>query len=204
MKVSLNDASYPQLKEYCENHGLEVKVGHTATNLRAKIVTAYPGTQEIEVSEASDIASDVEVRRGANTVASSGINQGSRKVEAAVPSLPASHHRSDPTIEIFIPETKEPGGKREVEVPVNGLLFLVKRQMWVKVPYRVFVALNIAIETTYEDIPSQIPGMPPTRERYDTHSYPFNYRNGPSDEELAAWNERNSAPAGQQEVREAA
>lgn len=199
MKVSLNEATYPQLKEFCENNGLEVKLGHQASHLRSKIITAYPGTQEIEVSAESDVASEVEVRRGGTTVVS-----GPRKVEAGRPKLPPSHHKSDPTIEIMIPTTKEPGGKREVEVGVNGLLFLVRRDEWVKVPYRVYEVLNNAIETTYEDIPSQIPGMPPTRERYDVHSYPFNSRNGPSDEELAAWLDRMSASDGQTEVREAA
>ncbi len=199
MKVSLNEATYPQLKEFCEINGIEVKVGHQATHLRSKITTVYPGTQDIEVSEASDVASDVEIRRGAM-----GVSQSIRKVEPTRAKLPPSHHKSDPTIEVRIPATKEPGGKREVEVAVNGLLFLVRRDEWVKVPYRVFEALNNAVETTYEDIPSQVPGSPPIRERYETQAYPFNYRNGPSDEELAAWQERMSAQPGQQEVREAA
>jgi hypothetical protein len=202
MKVRLDEASFPQLKEYCETHGLEVKVGHSTHHLRAKITTAFPGTQEIEVSEEVSKAEEIIPTRGGSP--RMGVNMGSRRVEERRPDLPISHHKNDPTIEVFIPETKEPGGKREVEVAPNGLLFLVKRGQWVKVPYRVFEALNNAIETTYEDIPSQIPGMPPTRERYDTHAYPFNYRNGPSEEELAAWNASLSAKPGQKQIREAA
>jgi hypothetical protein len=62
----------------------------------------------------------------------------------------AAAHHNDPTIEIKVLLSEKAGGDRDVPVSVNGIQWLLKRDKWVKVPYRVFEALQHAEETKYE------------------------------------------------------
>lgn len=75
---------------------------------------------------------------------------------------------------------------RHKEIGVNGRFWLVKRGEPVEVPYRVYEALNNAVR---DNVTHTEDG---TVVRSRVHNTPFNVHRMPSQEEIAAWHERNS------------
>jgi hypothetical protein len=192
--VKFEDASHAELVYFAVTvKGIEIKPGTNATQIRSKIRTVDPEIAEFDVPD------DLEAAGAKSAEAAQSVEIGVRSGARQVPEpqrggpLPASSHKNDPTIDIYIPSTKDPGGEREVQVAVNGYLWLIKRDQWITVPYRVFRALENAVETTHEWDLGGGEGGTTTKTRRDTPSYPFNYRNGPSEAEIAAWHQRASS-----------
>ncbi len=72
-----------------------------------------------------------------------------------------------PKITIRIPEQDRPGGKRPVEVSVNGITMLIPRNQDCEIPYPYYEALKNAVQKTYtqnpdggDEISSESPNYP--------------------------------------------
>jgi hypothetical protein len=78
------------------------------------------------------------------------------------------------------------GGDRPVPVSVNGDQILIRRNEWVKIPYRFYLAMMNAVQTTYEPITNDV-GKMVDQKAIDQLAFPFNSRNGPSQAELDQW-----------------
>lgn len=176
----IETAKFIDLKAYAELHlGLEVPVGTSRQTLTQQIKEIEPDITEIpEAGDSPDTGpEDVKVS-GAGSVKIGG-NSGA----------PETHYSNDPVVMIRVASTREPGGNRAVFVGVNGDGFLIQRDRDVNVPYRVYEALEHALEERYEFIDGG-PGERPSLEPREAHSYAFNIRRMPSDEEVEAWRAR--------------
>lgn len=173
--VPLDDADYASLKAYAEVQlGIEVKRGMNSGAIRAKIktvdpdVTHIPGFAESEPAPSAPAAPT--------------------KAKAAGP-VPYDLHNPnlDPKVKLRIQKTAELFRAREVTVNVNDKVWRMKRGEIVEVPYRVYIALNNAIESRAVDTgePNKF-GMP----QYDyqqVHSYPFDVLEEPDPAEVERW-----------------
>lgn len=218
-RIPIEEASPPQLREFASNVlGIEgITQSHNSTQMRAKIETVEPGLKFIIVNDepppagpppaveaqppaaaptmplgeivgAVDLA---EQERRWNADPENRYPDGTRVPFSRRPLPPlhkASHHH-DPTIEINIPSTRERGGNRDVFVAVDGTPFLIQRDKWVKVPYRVFGALNDAVEKHLERRQDRTNEKAEIVER-ESLAYQFSSRNPPTEAEIADWHAR--------------
>jgi hypothetical protein len=84
----------------------------------------------------------------------------------------AAAHHNDPTIEVKVLLSDKAGGDRDVPVSVNGIQWLLQRDKWVKVPYRVFEALQHAEETKYELTNNDIGQMQSSERQVPSYAVP--------------------------------
>ena len=171
--IPLSEATFEQLKDAAERMGLEVKHGNNAAQIRYKLEAAVPGLEEITVDDDDDL-------RAARTSPGTDIS-------ANAPNINDLGHHADPRVTIRIPSTKEPGGDRDVPVGVNGTIFLIRRDEKVEVPYRVYEALNHAVETKYE---FKQTGLESAMHEREAHAYEFSVLREPPEEEVRAWRAR--------------
>jgi len=68
---------------------------------------------------------------------------------ASVKSSAHAKLRKQKKIKIMIPSTEAPDGKDDVQVGVNGVLYLIKRDLEVEVPESVVGVLKNAVQTLY-------------------------------------------------------
>lgn len=178
--------------------GLEVKkVGSSKPDLLAAILQAAPDTTHVQLEGTVDSPAENQARATTAEQAAAAAAQApqvaavKKAALAGMSAKQAAAHHHDPKIEILIAETPEPGGDRDVEVAVNGVAFIIKRNQWVAVPYRVFEVLKNAVQTVWT--PKNDSEGRLTPEKRDVYSYPFQTRNEPSEAELAEWRERVDA-----------
>jgi hypothetical protein len=198
-KIPINEGSVKQLRYHAETVlGLELAaVGLNRGQIIAKIEAAAPGTTEITVEAEQDSPAQAQAEQ--NTASAAAAASVAKVVEAektvdrlaGMSAKQAAQHHNDPTIEIRIPKSNEAGGDRDVPVSVNGMQWLIQREKWIKVPYRVFVALQHAEETKYDHTNNDIGQMQVTERLVP--SYFFQTQNGPSQVEIDAWIERTQA-----------
>lgn len=96
---------------------------------------------------------------------------------------------ADPIVTLILIEQEGPGGKRDLQVSVNGRLMLLPRGRPIDVPYRYFEALKNAVQTLYDPDPEDKHNLV-SRE---VPSYPFSVVRAPSADEVAAWHARHGA-----------
>jgi hypothetical protein len=197
-KIPIGEATVPQLRFHAETIlGLEVPRVANGGQLRAKIEAAAPGTTEIQVAETPDSPAQAQAEQNTATATTAAAEK--REVEAAaaedrfkgMSAKQAAQHHNDPTIEVYIPQTSEAGGDRDVPVSVNGMQWLIKRDKWIPVPYRVFEALKHAEELRYDHRNNDIGQMEVTERKVP--SYAFNTRYEPTEAEVEAWRDRTAA-----------
>ena len=198
VKVPIADAKFPELKKYAEEMlGIDVPVATSRPKLLALIEATAPGTSEVPVDREEAAPPPVAAVAAAVAAAVPAIaaDEGAKPINPAAAEVSLgdgmiglSHHQ-DPRVELIIPATKDAGGTRDVQVGVNGVAFLIQRGKRVEVPYRVYEALDHAVETAYELVqerPTDKPDLVP----HDAHSYSFSVTRLPPPEEVAAWRER--------------
>lgn len=195
-KIPINEASAKQLRYHAEVIlGIE-SIAHSANRgmIQAKIEAAAPGTAEIQIEDEIDSPAQTEAEANSAVAAieaeaekAAAVGERASAVHGLSARQAAQHHH-DPKIEINIPQTAEAGGKDDVPVSVNGIQWTIQRDKWVTVPYRVFEALNHALQTLYEHSNDDL-GRMKVDER-SVYSYPFQTRNEPSEAEVAAWRKR--------------
>jgi hypothetical protein len=194
-KIPIGEATQPQLRAYCETVlGLELPRIANNGQLIAKIEAAQPGTTHVLVDEV--VESPAQAQAEVNTAAANAAAAEQKVVDttdietklAGMSAKEAAQHHYDPKIDIYIPQSAEAGGDREVPVSVNGMQWTIKRDQWITVPYRVFEALRHAMETKYDHTNNDIGQMVVTER--NVPSYSFNTKNEPSEAEVEAWRRR--------------
>lgn len=199
-KIPIGEASFKQLRYHAETVlGLEPLPQNCSSRAQviAKIESAVPGTTEIMVEDAVDspAQAQAETNTAAATVAAAQErSERSEQAEASFHGMSAKQaaaHHNDPTIEVKALLSEKAGGDRDVPVSVNGIQWLLQRDKWVKVPYRVYEALLHAEETKYELTNSEI-GQMQVSER-QVPSYAFQTQNGPTEQEIALWRKRTES-----------
>lgn len=197
-KVPIAEATVQQLRYHAAVVlGLDLPKIQNGGQLRAKIEAASPGTTEIQAEDVPDSPAQAQAevtaadRAAAVAAEVPQVTAANRaKLDALTPRQAAMHHH-DPKIDILIPATPEPGGDRDVPFDINGTTFLVKRDTWATVPYRIYLVLKDAMETVYTPQQDDL-GRLSVASR-DVYSYPFTSRNEPSEEEIAEWRERTDS-----------
>jgi hypothetical protein len=196
--ILIGDADAPQLRYHAEVVlGLELPKIQNKPQIIAKILATVPGTTEIQVKDEPDSPAQEQAQTNAADHAAAVAKEVPQataanlaKLNALTPRQAAMHHH-DPKIDVFVPASNEPGGDRDVPLDINGVTFLVKRDVWVTVPYRIYLVLKDAIETIYSPRQDDLGRL--SVESRDVYSYPFSTRNEPSEEEIAAWRERTDS-----------
>ena len=186
IKVKLDDASNPQLRYYCEAilnlEGIK-PVGQSNSYYVSRIRAALGDEiEEIELPEES-------LKFAAPTPQAIDI---APTPEGDIPSgVAGQHYMYDPKAEITIAPTNDKTRSRDVQVAVNGDTFIMQRGKRVSVPYRVYLAIENAIETVARDTDEINPqSQMPVKEWVEQPSYSFTVHKLPSDEEIAAWHRR--------------
>lgn len=165
MKIMFTEASNAQLLYYAQDVlQLDVKQGTHNARLIEIIRQALPDADGI------DLGGDDIVEPGATSIAASA----------------GKAYSSDPKIEVFMNASTEKGGDRPVPVSVNGDQILIKRNAWVEIPYRFYLALQDAMQTTFEPVVDNI-GKMVDRRAVDSLTFPHNSRNGPSQAVVDKW-----------------
>lgn len=165
MHIPFNEATREQLFDYATNVlGLDVGQGTNNSRLIELIRKTNSGAQGIDVEATSE-----------PIVRSAEITGPGRKA-----------YSTDPTIEVNVNNQEGRGGDRPVPVSVNGDQILIRRNEWVKIPYRFYLAMMNAVQTTYEPITNDV-GKMVDQKAIDQLAFPFNSRNGPSQAELDQW-----------------
>lgn len=170
--VSLNDATLDQLKEFATNTlGLEYHTSANKVHMLAMIRNVHD-QDSISVVDAEDEA----------PLAGQPVDMAARPAPGGKPSGLKS--ASDPRVTIMIPLSEKEGGDRHIEVLVNGRNILLPRGKDITIPYRYYEALNNAVKTEYRQDPNDPDHEVKSRE---VPSYPFQVKQMPSEEEVAAW-----------------
>lgn len=198
-QIPINEASGAQLRYHAETVlGLEpISRAANRGQILAKIEAVAPGTTHIQVEgepespaqEQAVATSTAAADALANVPPEGKVEEAKAKLHGLSDRQAAAHH-NDPKIEVFLPSTNEKGGDREVPVAPNGVQFLIQRDKWVEVPYRVFEALQLATQTVCEPHNNSLGELEVIKR--DVYSYPFSTRGGPSEEEIQAWRERTA------------
>lgn len=209
-RIKLDEADAATLRHYAEvSLGLEVKTGTNANQLRAKIKQAEPDCEYVPnlpgkpapiVQQAPEQPQVVErivekivyVERPAQTDAQ--MQSTERPAAVSRPASAALQHASlDPKVKLKVPKTDDKRRPKDVTVGVNGDIYRIQRGPWVEVPYRVFLALDNAIERAAVPDPERINPITgePIMVWEEVHSYPFEVDRTcfPSEAEIAAWEE---------------
>lgn len=184
----LAEATAAQLREHAERMGLETKSGHNSKQLIALIKRANPDVTEIPTGEAvTPPAPDAPVLDPAASAAAPPVVPPPTlmAVEAGGNKM-MPHYSRDPKVELVVQKTNESTRSKDVTVAVNGDVFRLQRGQNVEVPYRVYLALQDAVEKQSVETGEERNGVP-VREWQEVQSYPFIARSMPSDEEIAAW-----------------
>lgn len=197
-KLPIGEANHAQLRYHAETVlGLEVPNIINMGQLKAKIEAAAPNTTEITIADELESPTQQQAVKETAVATAAAEQEHSEKVEKAEASFhgmnakQAAAHHNDPKIEIKMLLSEKAGGDRDVPVSVNGVQWLLKRDVWVEVPYRVFEALQHAEETKYELTNNDI-GQMQTSER-QVPSYAYQTRNEPSEAEIASWTKRTES-----------
>lgn len=186
IKVKLDEASNPQLRFYCEAilnlDGIK-PVGQSNSYYISRIkAVAGDEIEEIELPKES-------LKFAAPTPRAVDI---APTPEGEIPSGPAGqHYMYDPKVEITIAPTNDKQRSRDVQVAVNGDAFIMQRGKKIAIPYRVYLALENAIETVARDTDEINPqSQMAVKEWVEQPSYSFTIHKLPTDEEIAAWHRR--------------
>lgn len=175
--VAIGDADYTSLKHHASTIlGLDIKSGTNSNGLRAKIATVAPHTTEIEQIGSNEPGAVTEVA----VPAPAAIATGKPKYSAGSPT-------SDPKVKLIIRKTDDPTRDKNVTVSVNGAVWRMMRGQPIDVPYRVYCALNDAVEKRAILMEEEGSFGLPKYEYQEVNSYPFEVLSMPSDEEIAAW-----------------
>lgn len=184
--VPLAEADFATLRQYALAIGIEVKHGFNSAQLRARIEHAEPGVTDIPLTIGDAPPSPAaEASAAPDNVTS--IADAVTAAPATAPRYSVNNPSADPKVAIRVHKTSDPTREKEVTIIVLGHVTRIRRGEKVEVPYRVFKALDTAIEK--RAVPSDRVNSFGTVE-YDyeeVHSYPFDVLAMPPAEEIAAY-----------------
>ena len=173
MKIALESATRPQLYQFAKAMQLDVNfIGATEASLLELIRMAVPGITEIDVAD------------GEITPKSK-----SKDVPLRHPEYPAHHHKNDPEVMVNIASDDANGGSHPWSWDVGGVTIMVKRNEYVPIPYRHYLALENAVENVIRQEKNPITGKVELVES-PQQSVRFSARGLPSDAEIADFHAR--------------
>lgn len=187
-RIPIDEADLATLKHFAETLlGIEVKDGTNASQLRAKITKAAPDLKDVPpipappapvVQQAAPVAEQEAV----------GVVPARIDPKTTPAKLKIMHQVNDPRCEVKVNKTADKHRSKDVTLMVNGVQTRMQRGVWVDVPYRIYEALNNAVERV------QVPGDEinqatgePLYVWEEVPSYPFEVRNLPDEATLKAW-----------------
>lgn len=189
IEVQLSDATPKQLRWYLTNTlGIEVVPTSQRQHLVSKLMAAAPDVTSIAVPP--DLIGE-EAPSFPGAVAKPAVAQGAEPVASREEIT--DHPRFDPRVELLVLPTADKLRTKNCVVSVNGVQWVLERGKPMAVPYRVYEALNAAVENKWEEVGSDPDTKRPIREMTQSHSYPFQLIRMPTDEEVQAWKDGVSA-----------
>lgn len=186
MLKKLEDCTVQEVRAYGEiTLGLEIPRTANLSIAIARVKAARPDLTEIEVADAKPtVYADASQAAAMDAQLPPAVDL-APLVGGAMP-----HPSTDPKVELTVNKTTEHFRPKDVTIGVNGETWRMKRGERVRVPYRVFEALDKAIEKQAVDTGEVNDFGIAKREWQDVHSYPFQVHSMPSDAEIAAWRAR--------------
>lgn len=182
---ALADASLEEKRDFLTKFlQIPVEAGEDETAMTAKIEAAQPGNENIFVQE-PDTPEEV--------AASEVSPQPAPLPEERAGRQTGTLGQGDPRAVIFIPvvDTEDGSGAKDVMVGVNGRAWQLQRGVDLNVPWRVVVALENAISDIVRH--SQEPESLGEVTVRAAKRFNYNFVEKPSDDEIAAWNEKIAA-----------
>jgi hypothetical protein len=178
--INIDDATNAQLLAYAQMMGLDARQGHQNAFLVNMIRQADPSVTEIEVDDVT-----------------SNPTQPTPAPRAEVPErndqMVGSSFRSDPKVRIIVPSQEKPGGRDPVQVGVNGVTFLIKRDEEMDVPFRVFEVLKNSEQTEYSQVDGPTATSPKEMRAFTTKGYPFSILEMPPADQIAKFREATAS-----------
>lgn len=186
IRTPIEQSTDDQVRAYAEMTGVEIEPTDTIDDIRVNVLLSLGGSEEILVMQTP---APVDM-----TGTPPPFVEGAREVAQVVPgAMQGSLGHDDPKVKIRI-ANEERNGKiydRDVEVGVNGRCWQLRRNADIDIPYRVFMAMQMAVtdSVTIDDTPGA--GFP----EIHTAVQRFNYQiiDMPSRAEIAEWRERTDA-----------
>lgn len=175
--IQLEQADRPSLMAKANELGLEIKHGTNDTSIRAAILAADPGCTEIpQIGDPDGQVQTLESAAMAKHGRSSKGNANPR------------HYSNDPRVRLMIHTTADKSRAKVVYLTVMGDTFAIKRGVEIEVPYRVYRALDLAVEKQRVDTGETNPqtGLP-LYDFLEVHSYPHSVKRLPPQSEVDAW-----------------
>lgn len=176
--VDINKAQYIQLVNYATSVGIDIPVATSREDAIEMILDAFPDTTEIPEN-----ALDASQAKPENVTVKGGGSIDSQATDEL-------HYSNDPKVTIKISPSQT--DKHPVFVGVNGVGFTINRGVNVIVPYRVFEAMQQAVEFKY-DFVDRGPGMKPEMVESEVQSYNYTVIDMPPRDEVRMWRERTAA-----------
>ena len=147
-KIPLAEATREQLQHHAEAVA-GINLGPNRDNVKRETLISkiqQVGHEEVMVAEPDASADAVAEDMAQADQAAMKRTQGRRAIGGA-------SSRSDPVIQILIPEEDKRGGDRPVPVNVNGTTILLPRAQPIDIAYRYYEALENARQTLYDQNP---------------------------------------------------
>ncbi len=144
-KVAIKEATVADLRHHASVYlGAEVAPNATANVLRNRILELEPDTTHVFVAPPDIAARGPQVPTAQSRAADD-------EDEGHVPDLPEdmhprlrAHHRYDPKVTVNVPSFGKDTG--DLQLSVNGDTITIKRGVNVEIPYRFYLALQLAVQ----------------------------------------------------------
>ncbi len=179
--VTLDDATLAQLREFAGKVGGIGEVGNlNSATLRTRLRKITNPPHHITVG-------------GADEAPSPAVQEPPPPVQLAKPKVEAAKKIggsvSDPIVHLIVDMGTGKDGARPIKVGVNGNIMLIPRGKEVPVPYRYYLAMDIAVQTLYDQDEE-------TQEMHEreVHTYTHRVTKMPAQEILDAWHEADRTP----------
>lgn len=192
-RIAIEDATAPDLREFAATQlGLEVSSSMNAKTLRSKIATVAPDLKHVPSVSAGAAPEPEPAAIPVGYVPVEGEDPAKRPAAISMPAGADLLHQSmDPKVELEVLTTTDKARAKACTVSVNGVVTRIERGKKVSVPYRVFLAMQDAVEYQAVDTDENNPITgEPIKDWVPQHSYPFRVTKMPTDEEIADWHKR--------------
>lgn len=184
-KVKLNDATQPELLDYCVTVlGIpDLDPNTNLIRLQQKVLDLQPELNEIVVSDSVMPQEAKEPPVATRPGHGGGINR-TERASIAKGDVTATNGHNDPKVRINIFKDDQNKGE-PIPVSVNGRTMLIPVGTTVPIPLRYFLALKEAITTVYDFDAKTNENIPRVESRHR-----FNVVGMPSESEVVAWDRK--------------
>lgn len=191
MKIKIADATVKQLRIVAEQvTGAPVPPTSTREMLMARLAAAEFTAEDFEIpaDAASDLTRDPAPAAPAAPTATPQTSRTQAERIAAQNRERMAKHGLDPIVTVLVQKGDGDSGEEPVPVGVNGTYMLVPRGVPAPIPYRYYLALDIAKQDTVTEVDGVI-------KHNVRHSYPHTVLQMPPQSEIDAWNAQQADDA---------